>query len=70
MTAYFKPPKTGIDESDTPECENLISQDILPNLREQCMLECSTFVPGEEVALIDRFLGAEIAALFHDQAAH
>lgn len=65
MTAYFKPPKTGIDESDRPECEDLISHDILPNFQVQCMLECSTFVL-EEVALIDRFLGKEIAALFQD----
>ena len=66
MTAYFIPPKTGIDESDKPECEDLISQDILPNFRVQCMLEGSTFVLEEEVALIDRFLGKEIAALFQD----
>ena len=66
MTAYFKPQKTGIDESDTPECEDLISQDILPNFRVQCMLGCSIFVLGEEVALIDRFLGSEIAALFNE----
>lgn len=64
MTAYFKPPKTGIDDSDPPRCEDLISQDILPNFRVQYMLECSTFVLEEEVALIDRFLGADIAALF------
>lgn len=66
MTAYFKPPKTTNDESDTPECEYLICQYILPNFRVQCMLERSTFVLEEEVALIDRFLGAEIAALFDD----
>ena len=66
MTAYFKPPKTGNDESDTPECEDLISQDILPNFRVQCMSQCSTFVLEEEVVLIDRFLGSEIAALFDD----
>lgn len=66
MTAYFKPPKTGIDESDTPECEALISQDILPNFRVQCVLDCSTFVLEEEVELIDHILGAEIAALFDD----
>lgn len=66
MTAYFKPPKTDNDESDTPECEDLISHDILPNFRMQCTLECSTFVLEKEVALIDCFLGAEIAALFDD----
>ena len=66
MTAYFKPPKTDLDVSDPPECEDLISQDILPNFRVQCRLECSTFVLEGEVALIDRFLGAEIAALFDE----
>lgn len=66
MTAYFKPPKTDLDVSDTPECEDLISQDILPSFRVQSTLECSTFVLEEGVALIDRFLGAEIAALFDE----
>lgn len=66
MTAYFKPPKTDLDVSDTPECEDLFSRDILPNFRVQCTLECSTFVLDEEVALVDRFLGAEIAALFNE----
>ena len=51
MTAYFKPPKTDLDVSDTPECEDLFSRDILPNFRVQCTLGCSTFVLDEEVAL-------------------
>ena len=66
MTAYFKPPKISIDGPDNsggahPNCQN-----ILPNFRVECLLDCSTFVLEEEVALIDRFLGAEIAALFEN----
>ena len=66
MTAYFKPPEPRTEETDKSGCEDQICPDILPNLRVQCMLDCSTFVLEEEVALIDRILGAEIAALFDD----
>lgn len=66
MTAYFKPP----NHDANGDCENLRDhlekQSILPNKRVQSSLICSIFVLDEEVAMIDRLLGKEIAALFQD----
>lgn len=66
MTAYFKPP----DLNGDGDCENrrdhLEKQNILPNQQVQTALTCSTFVLDEEVAMIDRLLGKEIAALFDE----
>lgn len=66
MTAYFKPP----DLDPNGDCENrrdhLEKRNILPNQQVQSSLICSIFVLDEEVAMIDRFLGKEIAALFQD----
>ena len=66
MTAYFKPP----DLNANGDCENrrdhLEKHKIMPNQQVQSSLICSTFVLDEEVAMIDRLLGKEIAALFQD----
>lgn len=66
MTAYFKPPDVNADGNHKNRYDHLEKQNILPNQQVQSSLICSMFVPDEEVAMIDRLLGKEIAALFQD----